>query len=306
MSRSEPVTFLEPGPTAFCVEGGGTHTKAALFADLAAEPRIHTSGTCNPTTNFELSISSVRDVWRQCQADNAVDPAATRLVLGAAGLGPDNVRAAFVKEFADFADVVAISDGYASMVGCGEGGACGMVVAGTGCAGHRMRPDGTSFQRDGWGWVGGDRGSGAWIGQRAIRHSLLVRDGLRPTDVLAKRILPQLGADDAQIAGWFESFEPADIAGFTRDVAACAQEGHELSAQLLADAATELCALFTSLQCAPDEPLYMSGSICKLLADRIRAQMEPKPTFMEGRALLGSAYVAFGKAPLEWPRQPQT
>lgn len=301
MSRCEPVTFLEPGPAAFCVEGGGTHTKAALFSDLAARPRIYTSGTCNPTTNFELSLASVRDVWSQARADGAAAPGGIRLVLGAAGLAPDTIRAAFVAEFAEFADVVAISDGYASMVGCGEGAACGMIVAGTGCAGHRMRPDGTSFQRDGWGWVGGDRGSGAWIGLRAIRHSLLVRDGLKPADALAARILAKLGADNAQIAGWFESFEPADIAGFTVDVAAGAKEGDAFCAQLLEDAAAELCSLFASLECAADEPLFMSGSICKLLEARIRARMDDRPTFMEGKALLGSAYVAFGKAPLEWP-----
>ena len=304
MSRAPNVTFLEPVPTAFCIEGGGTHTKATLFTDLESDPQIFNSGTCNPTTNFELSVLSVREVWKQVQHAGAPPASEIRLVLGCAGLAPDNIRADFVKEFADFAEAVPISDGYASMVGCGKGNACGMIVAGTGCAGHRMRSDGTSFQRDGWGWVGGDRGSGAWIGQRAIRHSLSVRDGLKPHDQLSDLILPQLGEDDAKIAGWFYDFEPSDIAKFSREVLRCAEGGHAFSEQLLQGAAAELRLLFESLGCPDDEPLYMSGSICKLLAERISAPMANKPTFMSGMALLGSAYVAFGKAPLEWPDQP--
>jgi hypothetical protein len=46
-----------------------------------------------------------------------------------------------------------------------------------------------SVQRDPWDWIGGDRGSGAWLGRKALRHN----DGIVPPDGLSERVLASAG-----------------------------------------------------------------------------------------------------------------
>ena len=225
---------MQDAAPAMCVEGGGTHSRAALYAAADADGGfVADAGRCNPTTNLPAARESVEALWEQLAAKHGCARAETRLVLGCAGLVPEDVRAEFVGAFKDFKEVTPLSDGYVALVGAGGGKACGMIVAGTGCAGHRMGPDGLSLQRDGWGWIAGDRGSGAWIGLQALRHSLTVRDGLLPEDELAKLVLPDLGEDNAAIAGWFQSCEPLDIARFARHVFDRAAAGDALAEDIL-------------------------------------------------------------------------
>ena len=47
--------------------------------------------------------------------------------------------------------------------------------------------NGLSIQRDAWGWLAGDRGSGSWIGQKALRHCLAALDGVTPRDAPQQR-----------------------------------------------------------------------------------------------------------------------
>ena len=61
------------------------------------------------------------------------------------------------------------------------------IIAGTGVAGHRLYADGRSIQRDAWGWVAGDRGSGAWLGRAGLRHCLAAIDGVGRGDRLSPR-----------------------------------------------------------------------------------------------------------------------
>jgi len=225
------------------------------------------------------------------------------LCLGCAGIVPEDVRRRFIASFTDCASVIPLSDGYAALIGAGGGNACGIVVAGTGCAGHRLRPDGISLQRDGWGWVGGDRGSGTWLGLRAIRHALWVRDGLAPADALANRVCEQLGDTDAQMAAALVNVDPREIASYARHVFACAEDGMPYAEELLEGAAKHLRELFTSLGCTATEPLYLAGSIAFALAERIARPMSIKPQAFRLGAVLGCMLVARGRAPLEWHQQ---
>ena len=101
------------------------------------------------------------------------------LSIGAAGLYVPSARARFLAAIPQFAETITLSDGYAALIGAGGGNPCGLIAVGTGVAGHRLWPNGWSARRDAWGWIGGDRGSGAWLGRKALRHTLMVIDGIR-------------------------------------------------------------------------------------------------------------------------------
>lgn len=302
MSRVPNPQFISCTGLVLALEGGGTKTTAHLYSPEQQEPlAIGRSGSCNPSTNCEIALESVTEVWQQISAQHQVNAADVSLVLGAAGVVPQYVRSRFVAGLTNFAEVVPLSDGYAALVGAGGGQACGMVVAGTGCAGHRMRPDGTSIQRDGWGWVCGDRGSGAWLAMRSLEYALEVRDGLQPTDELAEAHLADLGGDTAAVAAWLTSCSPRELAAQAQHVFKCADAGMERAETLLVAAARELRRLFESLDCADDEPLFIAGSIAEALRDRIAKELPSMPEVATGSAITGCRLVATGKAPLEWP-----
>ena len=302
MSRQSSPQYASCSGPLICVEGGATHSRASLF--LQGKDEEHSSaeaGKCNPSNDFTAAVASVNELIGQLTADSGITVGECSLCLGCAGLVPEDLRRSFIAAFSSCAKVMPLSDGYAALIGAGGGEACGMIVAGTGCAGHRLRPDGTSLQRDGWGWVGGDRGSGAWLGQRAIRHALRVRDGLAPEDELASRTWKQLGATDAQMAAALVNIDPREVASYATHVFACAKAGSELAENLLERAATHLRELFASLRCAADEPLYLAGNIAFALADRIGRGMSVRSEAYRLGAVRGCLLVARGKAPLEWP-----
>lgn len=302
MSRSAEVRYLRADGPVFCLEGGGTHSRGALHLPGEEEPAARAeSGACNPTSDFDGSVRSAMSVWEALRAEAPANPSEVVVVMGVAGLNPDGVREGFVGALSGFRQVVPMSDGYAALVGSGGGRPCGMIVAGTGCAGHRLRADGTSFQRDGWGWIGGDRGSGAWIGLRAIRHALSALDGVVGRDPLSEAVAERLGGTEPRIAAWLGESMPQDIASMARCVFDCAAEHGGRAEEILDEAAAHLRELFRCLECDPSDPLYLSGTIAEALADRIAGGMDTKPVASPCKALEGCRLVAAGKAPLEWP-----
>src|SRR5690242_12026337 len=155
----------------FCVDAGGTRSRARIIDREGRSLAEAASGPCNPATLFDKAVESVKDLWAQCAAaigrrpDESSDVA---FALGAAGTYLHG-RDRFLAACPPFASVSAMSDGYAALIGAGKGAPCSLLIAGTGVAGHRLYPSGLSIQRDAWGWIAGDRGSGSWIGQRALR-----------------------------------------------------------------------------------------------------------------------------------------
>ena len=93
-----------------------------------------------------------------------------------------------------------MSDGYAALIGAGAGAPCSLLIIGTGIAGHRLYANGWSIQRDAWGWIAGDRGSGSWIGQKALRHFFAALDGVVPQDGLSRAVLGAIGGVEASCA----------------------------------------------------------------------------------------------------------
>src|SRR3954447_19228349 len=160
---------MTDGELYFCIDGGGTRSRARVLDNVGRSLAEAAAGPCNPGTNLAWALESAADLWRQCcstlgrseeQRDDVV------LALGAAGSYMEGGRN-FLAAFPAFARNCVISDGYAALIGAGSGAPCSLIIIGTGVAGHRLFANGLSIQRDAWGWLAGDRGSGSYIGQKA-------------------------------------------------------------------------------------------------------------------------------------------
>src|SRR5271165_7491254 len=147
----------------FCVDGGGSKSRARLVDGTGASLAEAVSGPCNPGTNLDLALRSVADLWRQCAASAGLPEDRSHDVVfafGAAGIYVDGGER-FLKACPHrFKRVAIVSDGYAALIGAGSGAPCSLIIVGTGVAGHRLYAGGVSIQRDAWGWIAGDRGGG--------------------------------------------------------------------------------------------------------------------------------------------------
>jgi glucosamine kinase len=288
------------GDLYFCVDGGGSRSRARLIDSHGQTLAEGAAGPCNPATNFDKAVESVHDLWRQCAASAGRQTQAiadVAFALGAAGTYLEG-RDRFIAACPPFARVSAMSDGYAALIGAGEGKPSSLLIIGTGVAGHKLYPSGLSIQRDAWGWIAGDRGSGSWIGQRALRHFFAALDGVVLEDGLSRSVGTAIGGIEAIRAGWMRDLGPYKLASFAPIVLQQAEAGDPVARRIRDRAVDHLAALIQVI--AGDEtPVYAAGGLVVPLRMRISSKagipiLEPKRD-----ALIGCWLVASGRAPEE-------
>ena len=286
----------------FCVDGGGSKSRARL---IAADGRLLADGgedgPCNPSTNSDRAAASVRALWERCAEAAGLDPARpgdAALAIGAAGLYVHSARDRFLAALPQFARTVTMSDGYAALIGAGGGKPCGLMIIGTGIAGHRLWGNGLSVQKDAWGWVAGDRGSGAWLGRKALRHMLAVVDGIEPKDALSERVLAQFGGR-ARLNEGLAGMGPERLAALAPLVLTAAEEGVPRAVRIRDRAVEHLAALARVLDIGPHDALYAYGGLAPILGPGIAAKLGHAILTPAHDAIEGGFLVAVGRAPTE-------
>ena len=284
----------------FCVDAGGTRSRARVIDADGRSLAEAASGPCNPTTLFDQAVESIKDLWAQSAAAigrRAGQTSDVVFAIGAAGTYL-HVRDRFLAACPPFASVSAMSDGYAALIGAGQGAPCSLLIAGTGIAGHRLYPSGFSIQRDAWGWIAGDRGSGSWMGQRALRHFFAALDGVVAKDDLSRAVESAIGGVEALRAGWMRDLGPSKLASLAPCVLAQADAGAPVAIRIRDRAIEHLAALIGVIS-DDSAPLYAAGGLVAPLSAALsekaaRLILEPK-----GDALTGAWLVASGRAPEE-------
>jgi glucosamine kinase len=288
------------GELYFCVDGGGTQSRGRLLDHQGRSLAEAAGGPCNPSTNFERAVASIVDLWHQCCT--AIGRSSDRVenvvfAIGSAGtyLGGSE---AFLAACPPFPRHRLMSDGYAALIGAGSGAPCSLIIIGTGIAGHRLYANGLSIQRDAWGWIAGDRGSGSWIGQKALRHCLAALDGVVPQDALSRAVLSAIGGVEKLRGGWMRDLGPERLAALAPMVLEQADVGDK-AARRIRDRAVEHLAALIGVIAGPNAPLYAAGGLVAPLRALISQKAGPPILEPQGDALTGCWLVAIGKAPEE-------
>ena len=289
------------GELFFCIDGGGTRSRARLVGRDGRALTSAESGPCNPSTNRTRALASLADLWQRCCSAVGRDPAGfagTTLAIGAAGLYVPATRDAFLAECPAFEKTSAMSDGYAALIGAGGGAPSALAIIGTGIAGHRLYADGSSIQRDAWGWVAGDRGSAAWFGRAALRHGMAALDGIVPHDGLSRAVLKAIGGTQAIAAGWLRDLGPDRLGALAPIVFDHARAG-DPAAVVIRDRAVEHLAALIRVLDADEVPLYAAGGLVEPLREHLKRRIGRDIRTPEADALAGCWLVASGRAPEE-------
>jgi len=294
------TTAAGSGELYFCVDGGGTRSRGRLLDAEGIALAEATSGPCNPSTDLERAVASIVDLWSRCSA--AVGRRTEQLddvvfAIGSAGTYIDAGKD-FLAACPPFPRSCLMSDGYAALIGAGSGAPCSLLIAGTGVAGHRLYANGLSIQRDAWGWIAGDRGSGSWIGQKALRHFFAALDGVAPQDGLSRAVLAAIGGVEKLRSGWMRGLGPDRLAALAPLVLEQANAG-DPSAERIRQRAVEHLAALIGVIGSGDAPLYAAGGLVSPLRALLSEQAGRPILEPNGDALTGCWLVASGRAPQE-------
>lgn len=285
----------------FCVDAGATRSRSRLYDASGAVLAQAEAGPANASYDREQAVASTLDLWRRLNAETGHDPedlSKATLSIGGAGLYVPRSRDAFVASCPAFATILTMSDGYAAMIGAGGGKPCALLTVGTGVAGHRLFEDGSSIQRDAWGWVAGDRGSGAWMGRRALRHALEVQDGITQPSALSKAVMARIGGTQALLDGAISQLNAHRLAAFAPVVLDLARENCPVSMQIRSRAVAYLGDLVGVLRCE-SVPLYLNGGLAEVLNPLLSERIGRVPEAAAGDPLEGCLLVARSEAPRE-------
>ena len=290
-----------PAGLIYCVDGGGTKSRARLVDAAGTSLAESQGGPCNPSTGFDRAVATFNALWRRCAAAAALEPEESSgivLSIAAAGFYVPAARSRFLAAIPRFAKTVASSDGYAALIGAGGGKPCGLINVGTGVAGHRLWPSGVSVQRDAWGWLGGDRGSGAWFGRKALRHTLSVIDGIRAPDGLSERVLARAGGR-ARLTETLAGMTPDRLAALAPFVLAAAEAGVPRAIEIRRRAVEHLTDLARVLDIGDGDTLYAVGGLADVLAPCVGKRLGHAFALPEADAMHGCYLLAAGRAPAE-------
>lgn len=195
------------------------------------------------------------------------------------------------------------------------------LIAGTGAAAIRVAAGVDVAVADGVGWLLGDRGSGYWIGSRAVQATIRALDRGEST-LLTRAVLADQGwspeeRSPARVDGRhpavvplvhaFYGQDPVELARFAPLTLAAAAAGDRAAGAIVAQAVTELVdTLSAVLDRAAPGPIVVHGGVGAVLpglADALRSRQQAQgwpPDVRESQhGLLGAAVLALRAAGLE-------
>jgi glucosamine kinase len=289
------------------VDGGGTKTRAALLAADGTSLAEQTGGPCNLFQDPNAGLGEIRRLWQQLAATAGLAPdaaARTTLSAGLAGANAPGSLGRFMEAFADFAACHLSTDGYTTLLGATGGKPGGLLAIGTGVVGYRLHASGEVQKLSGWGFPIGDRGSGAWLGWRAIGDWLEFKDGYadQPRSALWSRLEAALGATTADILGWLKPARPADFAAWAPVVIEAAGAGDAKARALLDEAGHHHRRLAEAMAPTTSEPLVLAGGLAQIFRPPLDKALGAALADASRTAspLAGATLIAQGRNPAEF------
>lgn len=269
------------------VDGGGTSTRA-IVADAAG--RVLGRGEAGASALNQ----GVDQAWRHVA--EAVSKAGVpelqladcALGLGLSGTGVPAQLQAFVAADPGVARFALITDGLAGLLGAHGGRPGALLISGTGSVAEALLEDGTRRMTGGWGWQIGDEGSGAWLGQQAMKIAQAAFDGRAPRGALADAVYAVTGPSREELLAFCAQAGQGGYASLARVVFENEASDPAASA-LLAAAARALDELAESLH--PTLPLALAGSIALRLAPRLSPALQTRRVQPQGDAAAGALWL---------------
>ncbi len=246
------------------VDGGGTHTRAAL-ADAAGNVLAegHAEAANLVRVGLPAAINNIqRAVHEACDKLKIKTQQIASACFGLAGVGNAKHHAAMLAALQNVFPHVAIrleTDARIALAGATDLHAGVVIIAGTGSISCGINAAGRFARAGGWGPVMGDEGSGSYIGRRTLEAVVMAYDQRGAPTSMTAEVLRQFGVTAApELPPVIYDASPEErqliqqkISQLSRVAVQCAAAGDWVATQILQAASLELaraaCAVITQL-----------------------------------------------------------
>lgn len=230
------------------VDGGGTKTHAVLIDEDKIILGEGVTGAGNPLrVGVENAIKNIfASIEKACDSADRSKGDIVSAQIGLAGVRREDLRYLIRNRFREILRIRKVevtTDAEIALYAATEGKEGLVIIAGTGsvCMGRNAK--GEMASAGGWGPLAGDEGGGAGIARRALQAIAKSSDGRGKYTKLSDYAVDYFRAgrlEDLSVAIYAPQVDNARIAGFAQYVSQAANEGDEVSLELLTEAGQEL------------------------------------------------------------------
>jgi len=273
------------------IDGGATRTRAVF---VTAEGAVAGYGSAGPSNydnvGEEVAAENIRSAVVEARRGTAVSnrpspsnrpaieqgtllPIPRSMFLGMAGVVSPTDREIVRRMVAAHRlappDAVGVDhDIRIALAGGLEGREGVVLIAGTGSSTYGRRSDGRNH-RTGWGYLLDDRGSGFFLGLRAVIAAVMEADGRGPSTALSEVVKARLrfsDIDDILHIMYGGGPPVADVASMAPDVIGCAVAGDPVARSILAEGSRELARMVATVAgrlefTGTEFPVTMTGGL---------------------------------------------
>lgn len=276
------------------IDGGGTGCRAAVATAHGPVLGAGQAGPANILTNPDEAVHHIGEAARAALINAGIATDNLASIPAFLGLAGNNEPKAIerVLQILPFMKAEIRSDGLIALEGAFGGKDGAIASLGTGSV-FLLRHNGAVRQFGGFGFLIGDGGSGARIGQEALRLTLLAYDGILNDTGMTASLFAEFGNDPGAMLAFARHGVPGDFARFAPAVFAAAEAGDGLALEIVRKAAADVDAVLDRmLALAGPTPLCLNGGLKALYPHYLAERHRRRLTQPEGDALSGAIRLA--------------
>jgi len=272
------------------IDGGGSKCKAVLVDQQWNVLGEGLAGPANPCVNYELALKSIEASAREAaNAAHIDDLGELNVGLGLAGVNFANVFERLSQWQHPFKRMSLTTDWHTACLGAHRGDDGAVIIVGTGSCGY-ARIGSEIISIGGHGFPVGDKGSGAWIGLKAVEAALQAKDGLGSPTTLLASLLQHCECPKGELAAKMVGSKSSHYASFAKLVFAAAQSGDAVAIDIIQEAAAYIESMAQKLFKYEPPRLSMIGGIAPFLAPYFSEPIRRKIIEAKSTPEIGAVY----------------
>ncbi len=226
------------------IDGGGSKCRARLVSSEGDLLGVGMAGSANPLEGVDHSINAIMKCTLEAVSAAGLSKAIlkqTSVGLGLAGIIlPDRHKA--LKDWKHpFKEIFMTRDQHIACLGAHGGADGAVIITGTGSCGL-SNVKGNITEYGGHGFPLGDKGGGAWMGLKALQHSLRAENNLGRQTIIGDMLHEWFKVpDSASIISRIARAQPAEYAKLAPVVFAAAEQNDDVALEIIQDGAAYIC-----------------------------------------------------------------
>lgn len=271
------------------IDGGGTRCRARI---IDADDQVlgeAVSGSANVFQDASLAWQSVQSAINDANAIAGLDTQQLHNAQIVAGLAGAEVSACvdqFRSLIRGFNNVQILTDAQIACLGAHNGQDGAIYIIGTGAIGVAFEQN--SWRRvGGWGFPLDDIGSGAWLGQQAVRAALQQLDGVIPASAMTDQIWSHFEHSSDRLLTWSMSATSGHYGQFSPLVTASYEQNDPVAIDIVQHQIDYLSKQIKTLV-TNDLSLSLMGGLSDWIAPLLPKDIQSHLTPSQGDALSGA------------------